>query len=567
VADYLLATCAYCGSDTWCETRANGKPQCRGCKVEKFFECVLYPPLRLQLLPWQRKVIRNLYGTLDMQSGLRQFRRALIEVPKKNGKSFLVGGLPIYHLLMEDTEIRPEAFGAAAAKEQAGIVFKSAAALVRANPELLARLRVVESTKRILRRDGNGGYTVLSADGDVNDGIEPSLAIIDELHRWKSAKAHALYTVVIKGMISRREPLAVQITTAGAENESPIWSEEHDYALQMSRGGLEDKRFYFALWAADEKKIEQDKEYWKSREARVLANPSHEDNGGFLKDDAIVDELKKAVANPVKRAEYLRFHLNIRVSSTQENAIDMMQWRSCGGVDDLRTWPAFGRDELNLLISKWGLADKPCYAGVDLSWTTDMTGLVLWFPPKEADGIWKILPFAYAPAGRLPELTRKTKRHELPRWAEQGFIEATPGDIVDIRAVKDRLRWAAEMFELREVAFDPWNFKTAAAELVEEGIQCIEIIQGFAKLSEPTKKLIELYVSGRLQHGNHPVFNWHASCLALQGDRKDNVQPAKPERDKSGQRVDLMSAAITGMNRAMIPSATRQYTRPYVSCV
>lgn len=561
MADYRPAECAYCPALTWCEIRANGKPQCRACKVERFFERVLYPPLNLRLLKWQRDVLRDLYGTVEPETGLRVYRRALIEVPKKNGKSFLVGGLPLYHLEMESTEIRPEAYGAAAAKDQAGIVFRSAAALVKANPDLMSRFRLLESTKRIVKRDGNGTYVVLSSDGDINDGVEPSLAIVDELHRWKTAKAQALYTALTKGTISRREPLIPEITTAGAENESPIWLEEHELAVQKLRGEVESPRFYVAIWSADEKQIEADPEYWKSRAARVEANPSHEDNGGFLRDEAIKDELDKALTNPVKRAEYLRFHLNIKVASTQEHAIDMQKWRECGGDVDLRTWPSLHEDELRLLISKWGLAEKPCWAGVDASWTTDMTGLSFVFPPEHPEGVWTVLPFAYMAEGKLMDLTRRTKRNEIPRWAEQGFIRATPGNAVDTNEVKNRIRWAAEMFELREIAFDPWNFRNPAADLAGEGFRCAEIAQGYRLLSEPTKKLLEIYENRQLRHGNHPVLNWHASCLALQGDRKDNVQPAKPERQKSANRVDLMSSTITAMNRALVAEeSTIEYT-------
>lgn len=562
MGDYKPATCAYCDADTWCETRSDGTPQCRACKCERFFERVLYPPLGLRLIAWQRKVIRELYGTVQADNGLRQYRRALIEVPKKNGKSFLVGGLPIYHLLMESTEIRPEAYGAASAKEQASIVFRAAMALINANPDLKSRLRVVESTKIIARRDGGGFYRVLAADGKVNDGVEPSMAILDELHHWSSKKAQALYTALFKGRIARREPLFVQITTAGAENESPIWMEQHDHAVQVLKGELEDRRFYAALWGADEKRIDTDPEYWKSREARVQANPSHEDHpGGFLPDEAIVEDLQEALNNPVKRSEYLRFNLNIKAASTQENAIDMTAWRKCGdtpeakaaGLEvDLRHWPGLDTEELHLLVSRWDLKERPCYAGVDASWTTDITGLTLVFPPLEDDGPWTVLPFGFIPEEKIPHLTRRTKRNEIPGWCEKKFLEATPGAAVDIRALMKRLRWAAEMFELREVAYDPWNFRNAAADLVDEGFRCIEIRQNFGQLSEPTKKVLELYTTGKLRHGNHPVLNWHASCLALQGDRKDNVQPAKPERDKSSKRVDLMSALITGMNRALI---------------
>lgn len=136
MAEYKPEICSYCQAETWCEIRANGKPQCRGCKAELFFSRLLYPPLGYRLLSWQKKVLHDIYGTVSMENGRRKYRSAYISVGKKNGKSFLIGGLPIYHLLAED-EQNPEAYGAAAAKDQAGLVFKAAAQLVAANRYLV----------------------------------------------------------------------------------------------------------------------------------------------------------------------------------------------------------------------------------------------------------------------------------------------------------------------------------------------------------------------------------------------------------------------------------------------
>ena len=545
MADYRPETCAYCQTDTWCEIRANGKPQCRACKVERFFETVLYAPLGFRLLDWQRKVLRDLYGTVQAETGLRQYRIGFVSMAKKQGKSFLIGGLPIYHLLMEN-EVRPEAYGAAAAKDQAGIVFKAAAQFVKANPVLSERIKLLESTKRMLRRDGGGSYAVLSADGDVQDGIEPSLAVLDELHRWKTAKADTLYDVITKGVISRHEPLVVEVTTAGEQYESPLWFREHEHARQILDGSLKSDRFYAAIWSADAKRLETDADYWKSREARVAANPSHEDHGGFLKDEALVAEMEKAIANPAQRPKYLRYNLNVPVISGEQRAIEMPRWYECGGGVDLQSWSVY---DPKLLIEEWGLKDRACWAGVDASWTIDLTALSLVFPPVGEEP-WSIICFFWMPAERVAERER-SDRVPYAHWAERKFIEATPGNAVDQNAVKERIRWAAKQFELREVAFDPWNFRTSASDLLGEGLQCIEIRQGYALLSEPTKRLLELYLDRKIRHGNHPVLNWNASCLSLQGDHKDNVQPTKPERGKSSKRIDGISATVTALARAM----------------
>ena len=566
MAEYKPDTCAYCATDTWCETRANGKPQCRACQVERFYERVLYPPLGYRLQKWQRKVLRDLYGTLR-KNGLRRYRRSYVSVSKQNGKSFLLGGLPIYHLLMED-EIQPEAYGVASAKDQAGIVFKAAATLVQANPALGARLKVLESTKRIIRRDNGGIYVVLSADGDVQDGKRPSLLMFDELHRFTRKKAETVRTVLLKGMISRApvvagvetgEPLMIQTTTSGDEHECPLWFREYEYAMHVQDGSIEDPNYYAAIWQADPKRIDAEDGYWKSREARVAANPSHEDLGGFLPDSAIEEEMQEAVRRPEKKGDFVRLNLNVPVVATGTPIIDMPLWCAGGGGVDLRTWPGYDPE---LLISKWGLAGRSCIAGIDLAWTTDMAAVSLVFPPKDDEEQWKVLLFFWLPKGRIADIERRTHA-PLAEWARKGFLSLSEGSEINIGDVFDNVKWASRMFDVQEVCVDKWGGAKSAAELllVPEGFVCVQIPQTMGGLTEATKKLIGLYMNQQLAHGNNPIFNWHASCLALATDGGDNAKPVKPPRDTSSKRIDGIAATVTAMARAMVlGSQTISYT-------
>jgi len=547
VVEYEPARCLYCKAKTWCELRSNKRWQCRACKIERFFSRILFPPLSLVLLPWQKKVLRDLYGTVKPEDGSRQYTSAYISVAKKNGKSFLIGGLPIYHLCMEDEE-NPEAYGGAAAKEQAGIVFKSARKLVEANPDLLARLKVLPSTKRIIKRNGNGFYAVLSADGDLQDGIEPSLSIRDEVHRWKNARAETLYDVMTKGQISRVDPLDIAITTAGAEYESPLWFREYESAKRILEGSLSMPDRYVAIWEADVKRLEAEPEYWKSRAARVAANPSHEDCGGFLQDTAIVRELDKALAQPADREKYLRYHLNLPLTTEEQPVIDMTKWTACGGDVDLRAWPEY---DYEFLIQKWNLQDKLCYAGVDASWTTDLTSVVFIFPPFGAVPQWTLLPFFWVPSEKADDLQRIC-RVPFRHWIETHFVSETSGAVIDQRAVVERIRWGHKVFNLREVPYDRFNFRSEALNLRDEGFEAVEIQQSYLHLSQPTKFLLGLYLDGKLRHANNPVLNWMAACLQLQYDHKDNCQPSKPERGKSSKRIDGIQATVTGLSRAMI---------------
>ena len=548
IFDYRPERCAYCNADTWCELRANQQRQCRGCKVERFFSNVLYPPLGYTLIGWQRQILRDLYGTVRPENGLRQYTSAFIEVAKKNGKSFLVGGMPIYNLLMED-ELNPEAYGGAAAKEQAGLVFKAASQLVNANPYLLAKLKVLPSTKRIVRRDGGGFYQVIAADGELQDGIEPSLSLRDELHRWRTARAETLRDVMTKGQISRREPLDVVITTAGAEYESPLWLEEYEQAKRVLDGSLRMDSLYVAIYEPDIKRINSDDAYWMSREARVAANPSHEDHGGFLKDSAITAEMQKAIANPRARSKYLRYNLNVPVKALEDPVVDMQRWHLCGGGVDVRTWDAYDPERLAQL---WNLnSGNPCWIGVDASWTTDLTAAVALFSPASSTDAWSVLPFFWLPEERL-SILEKACRVPLSTWVRQGFIAATPGGAIDLRAVIERIEWMAERFPVAEIPYDRMNFRVEAMNLETKGLQCAEVAQTFLGLSAATKFLLSLISEGKIRHANNPVLNWMASCLQLQNDNKDNCQPAKPSRMKDAKRIDGIQAMVTAFSRAML---------------
>ncbi len=294
--------------------------------------------------------------------------------------------------------------------------------------------------------------------------------------------------------------------------------------------------------------MDSDPDYWKSREARVAANPSHEDLGGFLKDSALVGELEKALADPSERSKYLRYHLNVPLKTQEDPIIDMSKWQLCGGDVDLREWPEY---DVDLLVRKWGLLDKPCWAGVDPSWTTDLTSVVFVFPPWDAGEIWTLLPFFFMPQERVPQLERVC-RVPFSTWIAQKFIMATPGSVIDQRPVMERIRWGRQIFELREVPYDRYNFRTEAMNLVDDGIQAVEIQQGFLQLSHPTKFLLGAYLDQKIRHGNNPVLNWMASCLQLQYDHKDNCQPTKPERGKSAKRIDGIAATVTALTRALV---------------
>jgi phage terminase large subunit-like protein len=514
---------------------------CRACEVCLFFESYLtltgdYAGQPFLLMPWTRKTLRDIFGTLE-DDGLRQYRDVYLEVAKKNTKTTLCAGLVLFCLSTTKTT-GTEVYSAATAKDQAGIVFRAASQMVNANAELSKRLRIVSSSKRILRRDDPSSfYAAISADGDIHDGINPSFVVRDELHRWRTRKALELNEILERGTITRREPMVIDITTAGEVDESPLCWRRHEYAREIQENVIRDKRFYGRIWAADLSKYD-----WTSREARVAANPSHEDNGGYLKDSVLVDLCVKAQNDPQARADYLRYHLNVW-GQKDDRAIDVEKWMQCGGGVDLSEWPEY---DYELLVRKWNLLDRPCYAGVDASWTTDLTALALVFPPDGDDELWSFLTFFWMPEDRVKERQRKDKV-PYSDWVRTGFIETCSGNAHDYEGIKARVRWAAELFDLRTLAYDPANFRPSAMTLEGEGIEAAEITQRYSQLNEPTKWLLGAYLDRKVRHGNHPVLNWNARCLTLKHGSQGDVMPDKPERLKMSKRIDGISALVTAL--------------------
>jgi phage terminase large subunit-like protein len=528
-----LPNCSFCQSPVKSGKRLkDGKILCRACEVCFFFETRLtltadFAGQPFRLMPWVREVLRDLFGTLD-DEGCRRYRDIYLEVPKKNTKTTLCAGLVVYRLASAETT-GAEIYSAATTKDQAGQVFRAAAQMVRANPQLASRLKIRASTKRILRADDPSSfYASLSADGDIHDGLQPCFVVRDELHRWRTRKALELNEVLERGMISRRESMVIDITTAGVKDESPLAWRRHEYARQINAGVFVDERFYGRIWAASEEKMRADPSYWFSREARAEANPSHEDNGGYLRDSTLAALVTKARNDPMLEADYKRYHLNFWGQRTTR-WMRTEKWQACGA--DTRP-----------------VVDRLCYAGLDLSSSIDLSALVLVFPSD--DGSYDVLPFFWMPANAVKPMEL---RHHVPysEWVRAGFIETAEGDVVRHEQIVARLNWAREMFDLAELAYDPWNAGEFAQKRIDEGLQCVPMRQGFGTLSAPMKKVMELTLDRKFRHAGHPVLAWNADCVEALDDGNDNIRPDKPERETSNKRIDGIVALIMAIDRAV----------------
>ncbi|MBO4819540.1 MAG: terminase large subunit, partial [Firmicutes bacterium] len=238
------------------------------------------------LLPWQEQIIRDIFGIIK-DDGNRQFRTAYIEIPKKNGKSELAAAVALY-LLFGDGEASPEVYGAAADRQQAGIVFDVAKAMTEMNPALMKRCKILDASKKIKTDYNNGCYQVLSAEVGTKHGLNVSGLVMDELHVQPNRK---LYDVLTKGSGDAREqPLYFLITTAGNDINS-ICYEVHQKAKDILDGKKIDPQFYPVIFGAEMDDDWTDPKVWKK------ANPSI---GETIKLEAVKAACKEAQDNPAE---------------------------------------------------------------------------------------------------------------------------------------------------------------------------------------------------------------------------------------------------------------------------
>ncbi|HUT25855.1 MAG TPA: terminase TerL endonuclease subunit, partial [Sumerlaeia bacterium] len=259
------------------------------------------------------------------------------------------------------------------------------------------------------------------------------------------------------------------------------------------------------------------------------ANPNL---GVSLKKESLATACAQAIETPSAQNTFRRLHLN---QWTQQSA----RWI------DLRAWDACPPEPVDLAA----LRGLPCWGGLDLSTTIDLTAFVLCWPLE--DGTFALHPEFWIPEENMRERERRD-RVPYSTWVRQGFVRATPGDVVDYEYVRARVSELAKEMNLREIAYDPWNATHLCQALQDkDGLHLIEHRQGYVSMSPPSKELERLVIQGRIRHGGNPVLRWNVDCAEVTSDPSQNIKPVKPDRSKSGKRIDGLVASIMALGQAL----------------
>lgn len=472
------------------------------------------------LLPWQEQIVRDLFGIVR-PNGKRQFLSAYVEIPKKNGKSELAAAIALY-LLYGDGEPSAEVYGCANDRNQASIVFDVAKRMVEKCPALLKRSKIVAATKRIVNYRNAGFYQVLSAETGTKHGLNISGLIFDEIHAQPNRK---LYDVMTKGSGDAREqPLFFIITTAGNDKE-PICYELHTKALDILSGRKSDNTFYPVVYGLT------DEDDWNDEENWYKANPSL---GQTISIERVREAYKEALENPAEENVFKQLRLNIWTSSAVAWIPDHIYERG------------------NRPIDMDSLRGRECYAGLDLSSTSDITALVLVFPPRYEDEKYIVLPFFWLPEETL-ELRCRRDHVLYDVWKKKGFIETTEGNVIHYGFIEKYIELLGQKYHIREIAYDRWNATQMVQNLEGEGFTMVPFGQGFRDMSPPSKELFKLLMEGSIIHGGNPVLKWMAQNVVMRQDPAGNI---KPDKERSVEKIDGIVALIMGLDRCIRATPT-----------
>jgi len=468
-----------------------------------------------ELLPWQKFVVGSLFGWMGAD-GFRRFRVAYVETAKGSGKSPIAAGIGMKGLVA-DNEPRAEIYSAATKKDQAMILFRDAVAMVDQSPELSKRIGKSGTGERCwnLAYAAKGAFFRPISSDDGQSGPRPHIGLIDELHEHKT---NTVVEMMRAGTKSRRQALIFMITNAGHNKMGPCWG-YHEYGAKVAAGEMQDDAFFPYVCSLDDGDDPfNDEACWPK------ANPSLQD-ADLPGVKYIREQVVEARGMPAKESLVKR--------------LNFCQW-----TDAESPWissDVWGRAQLDF---DWcELRGRRAVAGLDLSSTTDLTGMVFLVEPVEAGEPWKLVPFAWLPN---VELQRKADKDRVPymRWVSEGYLDTTPGRAISKRVILQKLSAMCDFFEIIAVGYDRWRIEDLIALASDEGISLPEmkpVGQGYKDFSPAIETFERMLLNGEIAHSGHKVLDW---CMRNAVIEQDGAENRKLSKEKASGRIDLAVAAV-----------------------
>jgi phage terminase large subunit-like protein len=477
----------------------------------------------LMLEPFQREFFDELFAVDP--DGVRYYTEAVWGLPRKNGKSTSVAAFALY-MASADGEAGAEVYAAAAAKDQARIIFNQAKRFVDADVSPALAAEFVPRRNWIDHPGSGSVIKVLSSDAPKQHGLNPSANAIDELHAHEDGD---LYAALTTASGAREQPLTLTITTAGW-NKATVLGEIVDKALARKdlierRPGLtivRDRENGFLFWwhGAPDDADPDDPETGR------LANPASWISDAYLR--------RQRNKPSMRLSDFRQLHLNQWVSA-EEDWLPPGTWLACGPQD--------GQPALELK------AELPIAVGIDVALTHDLASVVA----AQRQGDRTVLRPRFW-ANPWPEGHPRHANWELDIGEVREYLRELYGEFPAAAAFKPDSRVPAPG---PAFCFDPWKFKESAQMLGLEGLNMVEFPQWNRYMVPASTTLYELIVTARIAHPGDPVLTEHMGNAV--GARTDRGWRIRKPKDKAGHEIDAKHidgavATAMGVHQAQQPA-------------
>ncbi len=485
---------------------------------------------RFILSPHQKYITSNIFGWVgrheDTGQVVRRFTKFYRENGRKEGKTAWLAAVCNY-MLFGDGEDGAEVYSFATKMDQARIVFDVSRSMCRKYikdyPILSNKLKVI--TNNIAYLPNESKYEPLPAGSDKQDGLNAHGGFGDEVHEYNDRDQ---LDVIETGMGSRIQPILGMITTAGFNIYGPCYKIRSDN-IKVLKGINEDERTCSFIYTIDEGDDWQDEDVWVKPNPNIGITPYW---------DYMRAQCRKAI-NEGKEAEY------------QFRTKNINQWMTSGStwVSD-EDWMKSSTGPIDIERLKGRL----CCIGMDLSTNKDLTSLKALFPPTEDDPNYRVLCKFFCPEDNIPERSKSDKVN-YDVWAEDGYIVATPGRVVNYDYLLDTLKEWKQLFNIKRLDYDP-SFAYQLVDQIERiGIKTFVFGQNTRDMNPPIQEIERLIMKKELDHGRHPILRWNVANVMLFTDSNGKV---KFDKRKVVDRIDGIVALAMAMGGWLSEAAPRQ---------
>lgn len=480
---------------------------------------------------WER-IVRRIYGP-SFPDGRRQVRTVFALLPRGARKTTLGAGLALLHTAGWERKPSGQAMVAASAEEDAAISYEEAVGIIKETDWLGEnRFKLNESTFILEHKLSGAKFRALASGGKGKLGKTPQFVLADELIAWEGDRSRKTWQALRTGMNKAKGALLVIITQAGRGQENLAF-DLLGYARKVQSGEVEDPSFLPILFETDpaeKSKWEGDdvEEFddWEDERLWNFMNPGLE--FGYPDIDGLRDYAREGRERPAERDAFRQYHLNTWLDYSASPFVSMPIY------DEGRVKP-----DLDALEAD----QTPCYLGVDLSSTSDLTAVVAAWGDRERG--YAVHPWFFLPRDNI---LRKAGQDGVNYavWEEQGLITLTEGNVVDFHAVEAAIEEICARFNVREVAFDPHLARNSLNNLQDKGLPVVEFRQGWVSMSPAINELERAILARQFQHGGHPILRWHFDNIAIRTDTAGNRSFHKA---KSKDRIDGAVATTMAVAR------------------